>query len=343
MSLQIINPLEYSGWDELLLTSEKTSFFHTAAWAKVLVESYKYRPFYFTDISEGYISTLFPVMEVRSSLTGKRGVSLPFSDYCEPVTADEQIYMGSLEQVKAFGKKQGWRYLDMRGGKKFLGDITPSLTHYSHMLPLKDDIDETYSTFKSSTKRNIKKAIKEGVSIRISNSPESIKAFFKLNCMTRKRHGLPPQPWRFFKKIYENIIIIKKGTIVIAEYKGQIIAGAVFFHFGKSALYKYGASDMACSHLRPNNLVMWEAIKWHIKNNFSTFDFGITETSNEGLLQFKRGWGVQGKKINYYKYDFKERAFIKDAFREKTSYSFFQKMPQPLLNLTGRLVYRHFG
>ena len=47
---------------------------------------------------------------------------------------------------------------------------------------------------------NIKKALKEGVEVQLHNSFESVKSFFKLNCMTRKRHGLPPQPFKFFNR-----------------------------------------------------------------------------------------------------------------------------------------------
>jgi hypothetical protein len=70
--IQIINPIEYPGWDELLLTSTQSTFFHTSAWAKVLSESYKYKPLYFTIIEKGMLSALIPVMEINSFLTGKR-------------------------------------------------------------------------------------------------------------------------------------------------------------------------------------------------------------------------------------------------------------------------------
>jgi hypothetical protein len=37
--IQIINPCSYPHWDSLLETSDQTTFFHTAAWAKVLREA----------------------------------------------------------------------------------------------------------------------------------------------------------------------------------------------------------------------------------------------------------------------------------------------------------------
>ena len=90
MDLQIIDPTEYVGWDELLLSVPAANIFHTASWANVLKESYDYRPLYFTRIKNSKISVLIPIMEINSGLTGKRGVSLPFTDYCEPIIDDQK-------------------------------------------------------------------------------------------------------------------------------------------------------------------------------------------------------------------------------------------------------------
>ena len=83
-----IDPLEYPNWDDLLLTNDQSTFFHTSAWARVLHESYNYKPLYFTSIDDGKISVLIPIMEIRSFITGRRGVSLPFTDYCKPIVPD---------------------------------------------------------------------------------------------------------------------------------------------------------------------------------------------------------------------------------------------------------------
>jgi hypothetical protein len=59
--ITIVNPIEYPNWDDLLLTNDQSTFFHTSAWARVLHESYKYKPLYFTSIDNGKLSALIPV------------------------------------------------------------------------------------------------------------------------------------------------------------------------------------------------------------------------------------------------------------------------------------------
>jgi lipid II:glycine glycyltransferase (peptidoglycan interpeptide bridge formation enzyme) len=162
--------------------------------------------------------------------------------------------------------------------------------------------------------------------------------------MTRKHHGLPPQPYHFFKKIYDHIISKNLGFVVLASHENRNIACAVFFHFGDKAIYKYGASDRNYQHLRANNLVMWEAIKWYCQNGYKSLSFGRTESENRGLKQFKTGWGTRENVINYYKYDFKKDTFTTDHLTvTKLQQSFFRKMPIPLLNIFGSLLYRHIG
>ena len=343
MNLEIINPIEYPEWDELLLGTNGASFFHTAGWARVLCQTYSYKPLYFVSIEAGRFSVLVPMMEIKSALTGKRGVSLPFTDSCPVITGEKERRRELIRYIINHGRRLKWKHIEWRDGKLFSRDTAPSCHFYSHSLDLEPDEAEIFSRFRGSTRRNIKKAGKEGVDVGIFRSLRSIKAFYRLNCMTRKDHGLPPQPYKFFKKIHECLVSKKNGFVVLASHGGKVVAGAVYFHFGVRAIYKYGASDRNYQHLRPNNLVMWEAIRWYIKNGFKSFSFGRTEPENTGLLQFKRGWGTEEKIITYHKYDLKKDAFVKDRSKAKTSYPLFKKMPCPLLKLAGALLYRHVG
>lgn len=157
-------------------------------------------------------------------------------------------------------------------------------------------------------------------------------------------HGLPPQPLSFFNKIYKYVIKKNSGFVVLASYEKKYIAGAVFFSFGNKALYKYGASDRGFQHLRANNIVMWKAIQWYCQNGYKYFYFGRTEPENNGLRQYKNGWGVNEYIIRYYRYDLRKDTFIKGKVKKAPSYTnYFKKIPIPFLRLIGSLLYKHIG
>lgn len=344
LQLEIINPLSYKGWDELLMSSEGYSIFHSQAWARVLHDSYQYHPLYFTIIDKGKLSALVPVMEVKSALTGRRGVSLPFTDYCQPIVSDETQFREILNYINQYGKEAGWKFFELRGGNGLQLNAASSSYYYTHTLELGEGEEEVFLKFRDSTKRNIKKAIKNKVQAAVHRSPESVQEYYQLHCLTRRRQGLPPQPFYFFKNIYEHIISKNLGFVVLATHQEKNVGGAVYFHFGKKVIYKFGASDIAHQHLRANNLVMHHAIQWSIQNSYQQFCFGRTEPSHQGLIRFKEGWGTQGHQLNYYKFDLRKDSFIQDRQKKnRDGYFIFREMPVPLLKMAGSLLYRHVG
>jgi hypothetical protein len=341
--IQIIDPTKYPGWDDLILSHPDYSFFHSSAWAEVLFKSYGYIPLYFTVLEDGRLLALLPFMEVNSFLTGRRGVCLPFTDYCPPAIDGEVSFEEIFNFALDYGKKNTWRTLELRGVQENL-NVETSEVYLGHTLFLEKGEQSLYKGLRDSTKRNIKKAKAEGVEVRISDQPESIDQFYSLNSVTRKRHGLPSQPFFFFKNVLQLVIKKGHGFVVLGLYEGKAIAASVFFHLGKKAVYKYGASDLTYQHLRANNLVMWEAIKRYAQDGYKSLCFGRTEPENQGLIQFKSGWGTTEQQINYYRYDFKKEAFVSGISKVTGFHNkIFRRMPNPLLKTIGSVLYKHVG
>jgi lipid II:glycine glycyltransferase (peptidoglycan interpeptide bridge formation enzyme) len=204
--------------------------------------------------------------------------------------------------------------------------------------------EKIFSNLRDSTRRNVKKAEKEKVEVQIEKSGDALGEFCRLNRLTRREHGLPPQPYHFFEKVHRHIISQEGGFIALAYFQGKAIAGNVFFHFGDQAIYKYGASDKAYQHLRANNLIMWEAVKWFAGKGFKSLCFGRTELENEGLRQFKTGWGAEETQVRYFKYDMRQGAFVPGTQKGEPAYAnLFRATPAPILNAIGSLLYRHMG
>ena len=339
-----INPIEYPGWDDLLLSQQDYSFFHSSHWAKVLHDSYGYQPCYFSIIDHQKLTACIPVMDIRSMLTGTRGVSLPFTDYCIPFVPAEISLDDIFHGLVQYGVKAGWQSIEMRGGEK-LPQLWPShSSYYGHTLNLHSSEATLLSNVRDSTQRNIRKAQREDVTVTVSSEPDATEEFYRLNCITRKTHGLPPQPIYFFKKIQEHVLSKGHGFIALARHQGKTIAGAVYFHFGKRALYKYGASNPQYLHVRPNDLVMWETIKWFRSQGYESLCFGCPEQENAGLRAFKIGWGAEERVIRYALFDMKQKKFKPgNPTRRTISAAILKRMPVPFLKFIGNALYKHVG
>ncbi len=348
-SLRLVNPLGIPDWDEKALKSPECSFFHSQCWARTLSDAYGYIPVYFagTAPDESRFRRLFALMDISSILTGRRGVSLPFSDYCRPFAPQEDRegeFREMLGAAAAHGRNSGWKYLEIRDGRNFPEHASHYSSYYRHTLELPENEDLIFKQFQGSTKRNIRKALRAGLSVSVSRSLEAVLSYYSLHGMLRKRHGMPPQPLYFFKSIHKNVIAPGKGFVILASYQGKPVAGAVFVLFGRKAVYKYGASDLSYQHLRANDLVMWEAIRLLVRSGFQSLCFGRTDMDNEGLRRFKSGWGTKESIIRYYKLDLKKDRLI-TAGREGAGLvkAVMGRMPVPVLNIIGHILYRHLG
>lgn len=344
MQIQIINPLERPDWDDQLLAFENASVFHSAPWARVLAETYGYKPTYFTAVEDGRVKALIPVMEVRSFLTGKRGVSLPFTDFCEPLASSGPVLKELNEAVIRHGTAAGWRSMEWRGEAGLFRGEKSSCTFYRHELELPEAEGALAAGLRSSTIRNVRKAVKEGIEVNVLQSLGAVDEFYRLNCLTRKHHGIPPQPFRFFRKIHEHLISRDLGMVALGLWKKRVIAGCLFLHFGRSAIYKFGASDRRFQNLRANNLVMWEGLRYYQSRGIRDLSMGRSEPENKGLLQFKRGWNGREETLQYHRLDLQRKQYIDGVIGTGGGVTrLLRCTPIPLLRLIGAAVYRHVG
>jgi hypothetical protein len=60
-------------------------------------------------------------------------------------------------------------------------------------------------------------------------------------------------------------------------------------------------------------------------------------------VQFKRGWGTKEDKVAYYKLDLNENTFSAESNGAISSYPVCRFLPIPVLQLAGKLLYRHVG
>lgn len=343
--MEIINPLYLPGWDDFVASQPAGSFFHTSSWARVLSESYGYLPTYFVEIENGNLKALLPVMEIKSLLTGRRGVSLPFSDYADPFAQNEKQYKALVKRAVQHGKQAGWKTMEIRGGGYPWAGKEKSSVFLGHRLSLSGTESEIHAGFRMNMRRNISRALKEGVNVEMSNSPEAVEAYYRLHCITRKGHGIPPQPRIFFRKIQEHVLHRNMGFVALATYRKSTVAGIVLFHHGNKAIYKFGASNEVGKQSRANILVMWEAIRHYRQKGYTEFCFGRTENSNKGLREYKLGYGASEYELPYYKYDL----FGDCAVSSKTNGALgrmercYQKVPIPISRIIGSLLYRHMG
>jgi len=196
--------------------------------------------------------------------------------------------------------------------------------------------------FDSQVRRAIRKAERSNLTAQVDRTRGGVGDFYRLHVQTRRRHGLPPQPVSFFLNIHEHIIKTGLGFVVLARRGPRPIAAAVFFRFGKNAVYKYGASDKKFQEFRPNNLVMWQGIRRVAREGAEKLHFGRTDFENDGLRRFKLSWDTHEESIDYFRVDPSGRQCPDRVRREGGLHKrVFGRLPLVFNRLAGSILYPH--
>lgn len=299
---ELLNPAVDPRWTALLRSDVEGGPFHHPAWLRLLRDQYHYRVSALC-VSEpsGAILAGLPLAEVNSRLTGRRLVALPFSDICGPL----QSPSAPPETIDALGlaldaerKKRGLD-LEIHASLPGLGGAHAGQPFLHHILPLSRDLAAVTAAFsKSQVRRGIRKAQREGVTVKLRSDAQALEQFFALHVQTRRHQGVPTQPKRFIRR-FVGLFEQGLGWVALATWESRPIAAAVFLACNGTVIYKYGASDRCHLDKRPNNLLFMEAIRRASEGGARVLDFGRTDPDNEGLAAFKRAWGADERQLRY--------------------------------------------
>ena len=337
-----LDPLADPEWDRLVASHPDAGPFHRAAWARVLVRTYGHRPLYLACHQAGRLIALIPVMEVRSVITGRRGVCVPFADYCGPLYFAGGTPGMALDVLSSLARERHWQYFEIRDAPRPEPSASAAASFLAHSLDLRGGPDKLFAGFASSVRRALRKGERGDLEVEIRPDREALLAFYRLHVRTRRRHGLPPQSLAFFLNVYEEIIKSGLGSLVMASDGSQPVAAAIFFHYGAQSLYKFGASDERLQATRANNLVMWTGIRLMAEQGFQSLHFGRTSSGNEGLRRYKLGWGTVETILDYYRFDPRAASWM--IGRDATSgahNAVFSRLPLSLNRMLGWVLYAH--
>ena len=287
-------------WGDFVAGHPDATPFHHPGWAGLIASCYGFRAFALVvSDATGAIQAGLPVVEVRHLHGRPHWESLPYTDYCPPLASargEQEQLVAALRQA---GCAAGARRIEVRA--PLPDGSVPGRPALRHVLALDAGVSRVHAGFhRSQVQRNIRRAEREGLTVRrATHPPDLLDIFYGLHLRTRRRQGVPVQPRRFFRLLWENMISTGLGSVLIVEASGQPVAAAVFLAWNKTMIYKFGASDASAWPLRPNHMLFWHAIRTACAQGYRWFDFGRTDAGQEGLRNFKLTWGATEEPLVY--------------------------------------------
>jgi hypothetical protein len=330
-------------WLEFISSCSSTNIFHHPDWMELMHHCYGYSASVLAIFdTDGQICAGLPFMQIGNPLIGYRWVSLPFSDYCSPLSRDPAAAQKLYCQIVQIFQESHYHKMEVRWELPQCGEIQRVSQYVLHTIKLDPDPDQVARRVKRTHLQNIHTARERGVEVEFGNQLEHLKIFYRLQVETRKRHGAPAQPWKYFKLLCQDIIQTGKGFVLLARHEDEYIAGMVFLGWGNTLVAKYAASREDRFNLRPNNLLFWEGISWACKHGYTVFDMGRTELENTGLRTFKSRWGAVEQPL-YYSVLSKKHYLPSNEKMMSILRLIIKSSPLWICQLIGELFYRYFG
>jgi hypothetical protein len=241
MPVYELDPPSDGRWSGFIDSHPQSSMFHRSEWLEALKRTYKYKPIAFTTTAPGAtLTNAILFCRVDSWLTGSKRISLPFSDHCEPL-ADPPLVKSMLADICSDSfKKLKFTEIRPRSDELRPPSNWAEDAHYClHTLDLSPDVQKVHASLhKDSIQRKIRRADREGVVLENGRSDVLLRHSYDLMLMTRRRHGVPPQPFSWFR----NLVACFGGrlSIRVAYIDKRPIASIVTLLHQKTLVYKYG-------------------------------------------------------------------------------------------------------
>jgi len=350
VSVYLVDPLVDPRWDALLLHHRRASVFQTRGWLSALRGTYGYNPVVFsTSAPGGPLENGLPFCDVRSCITGRRLVSLPFSDHCDPLVNSAAEEADILAHVREHIGRKRCSYAELRSlsteepeGLAASG-LRPSEKFHLHMLSLDAPLDTLFRELhKDSIQRKVRRAQREELGYETGRSESLLRKFYQLLLRTRRRHCLPPHPLQWFRHLIASMG--DQLTIRVASKFDRPVAAILTLSFKNTVTYKYGCSDERFNNLGGTPFLFWKTIQEAKDQGMSQLDLGRSEVDNAGLVRFKERLGASRIDLTYYRL---ASGAVPRMLPNSRSTQFLKRfvrhIPDAFLVAAGRLLYRHIG
>jgi CelD/BcsL family acetyltransferase involved in cellulose biosynthesis len=285
-------------WSEFVDSHPDAGPFHLPAWASMIADCYRFHAFALTvQDGDGELLAGLPVITVPSLRGGRRWVSLPFTDSCPPLlragVGPEEVFAAIDAHVLATPV----RGLEVRAALPQGPGRHPVPAGFIHTMALPADPAMLHPNKGHRNYRN--QAVRKGVQVTQGSTAHDMATFYRLQTLTRRRHGVPVQPRRFFDLLLGRMIAPGHGFVATAAADGEVLSAAVYLIHNGVLVAKYQGSDPRLPDKRAGYLIDWEAMVSGCASGYRTLDLGRSDPDADGLRLYKSSWGAVEAPLTY--------------------------------------------
>ena len=342
-TLTILDHTNFEEYNKFVLRNHNFLWYVSLFYKNFFTEYLEANSMYYIVLVGQKIVGCLPLFEKQNAKYGAVLNSLPFYgsngsfllDNCLNLKGKNEVMSMLLLEVLRYSKSKNIAALTLITNPlddfslKFLeGNF--NFTFKDHRIGQLTTLPETKETliqvFSNPRPRNIRKAIKSNISIRISNSRDDFDFLIKTHQENMNSIGGKSKDASFFNLIYKQETKARY-KLYVAEIDGKKVAALLLFYFNQTVEYFTPCTLNEFRNLQPSSLLIYEAMKDAIDDGYSYWNWGGTWEEQKGVYDFKKKWGAIDKKYYYY-----TKVFNKDLKELSSdfllnSYPYFYTIP----------------
>ncbi|MFO1070027.1 MAG: GNAT family N-acetyltransferase [Geminicoccaceae bacterium] len=319
------------------------SLFSSPAWIAMLEATYGFEVRASTLVADGRCVAAIPYAVV-DDIRGRRVLSLPFSDYCDPLVGDAAAWERLVAPLRRLGAPLRLRCL--RNSLPLAdGHLAKTGEALWHGVDLRRDEEAIWAGLDPSARQNVRRAQRAGVRIREGRSLDDLAAFHAMHRHVRKaKYRLLAQPFRMLEAMHD--AFGERVRVLLAEIDGRPVAGILFLIDADTLFYKFNASVELPQ--RPNDLLAWEGLRLGRRLGLGLFDFGLSDPAQPGLVRYKRKFATEERVISLLQhvpvgYTDPRGAEVSKVLQRMTQLLTDPEVPDAITRQAGDELYRFFA
>ena len=341
LMLRPLTPSAAIAWDAFVAAMPQGTFFHRAAWARVIESAFGHATHYVYAERDGAITGVLPLARVKTALFGDTLISAPFCVYGGALAADAET-MAALEAYATdLLGKTGATALEFRDRERVESDWVerPDL-YVTFRKAIEADHERNMKAIPRKQRAMVRKAISNNLT---SVADQDVRVLHRVYAESVRNLGTPVFSRRYFAILAE---VFRDCCDVVTVLNGETpIASVLNFYFRDEVLPYYGGGSAAARQLAGNDFMYWEVMRRGADRGCRLFDFGRSKIGT-GAHAFKHNWGFVPEKLNY-RFRLAPGASIPDNNPNNPKYKLFiaawKRLPLPVANLLGPHLVRGLG
>lgn len=159
-------------------------------------------------------------------------------------------------------------------------------------------LEESLACIESSARRNVRKAIRSGVEVAVEN--DAWDALLSCHQEAMGAIGGKLKTPEFFRGISRHFRADEDYRIWVARQDGAVIATLLVFYAFGTVEYFVPATRLAHRSTQPLPLILARAMLAASEDGYSSWNWGGTWPTQEGVYRFKKKWGSADHPYDYF-------------------------------------------